>query len=134
EEKNILVYINNEIPVYEIVFSRTMSNDNLLLILAEIAVNTLLIFCSELDLFLENRELFISNFVKYFYCQLTQKILYDVPYPHQQKIISLLFFMSLMFYNTKNLSSMDVGLTDVLNDLTTEHATSQMKRHLGQTN
>lgn len=97
-----------------------------------IATNSMLVFCSELGIFLQNREVFISNFVKYYYCNLTQRIMYDVPTTYHQKIINLLLFMSLMFYNTKNLSSMDTSVSDVLNDATTEHATAQMKRYLNQ--
>ena len=65
-----------------------------------------IIFCSELSLFLNDKLLFISNYVKFMYCYTTDSPIFDPRTHLELKYVSIYLTYSLLFLNTSNLTTM----------------------------
>ncbi|KAG8362573.1 p47 [Fopius arisanus] len=65
-----------------------------------------IIFCSELSYFMENKLLFVSNYVKFTWCYAMSRDIFDPQNFEDLRVMSIYMTYSLMFLNTTNLTNM----------------------------
>lgn len=114
EHKNIIIHNTvqkyNILPVcenvYEVYGNKDFTDICNLMVMLERDYDADLIFCSELPAFLNNSLVFLSNYIKFTWCYMQNRNIFD---PHSAKDIRALVLYctyGMMFLNTNNLTTM----------------------------
>lgn len=89
----------------------------------------IIIYCDDLVLFLNHKPTFISNYVKYMYCQLTGSLIPNPRTLDQKKLISNLYFFSFLFNETKNLNLINPDASNVLMSIHAQDGKNRLKQN-----
>lgn len=108
EEHNYLSYVqfDDESSVFEIYYFK--SKKTILLInYLEAKYKCAIIFSSALKVFKFNLLLFISNYIKFMWCYIESRLVFDPSELHEQRRIIIFIIYGILFINTDNLSCLN---------------------------
>lgn len=117
-----------ELYIYKSVYEIDIATTNILCKTLERYYDADIIFCSELQYFSYNKLLFISNYVKFMWCYLLDKQIFNPTTASDFKTISIYMMHSLLFLRSSNLAHMSTSTHNPLIAYTGERPRTAMNK------